>query len=181
MDLHNAQLLVLAMFLASGLAISDLWWTKWRWGGDSELGAEAAPAASLGWADPWMQRWAAEQEAKQAADPIIGVLLSGASASRPHVVAIDEAAQDAYREDSIWRSASYWVLHDTVCQDLDIPRLCAQCRKAASASAWTASAACGSSCHAAYIREMHRCGFVPHMADSARRDPASFRRVTRLS
>ena len=82
MDLHNAQLLVLAMFLASGLAISDLWWTKWRWGGDSEQairwpwGVDPAPAAPLGWADPWMQRWAAEQEAKQAADPIDGVLLS---------------------------------------------------------------------------------------------------------
>ena len=68
MDLQNAQLLVLAMFLASPLAMSDQHWSSWLWGGEPQ------PAASLSWADPWMLRWVAEQEVKQAKDPIPGVL-----------------------------------------------------------------------------------------------------------
>ena len=84
MDLHNAQLLVLAVFLASPLALPEHWWSggwrvrdgeagapllRWRWCRD-----KGGLAPSLGWADPWMQEWAADQLDKQAAGQIAGAL-----------------------------------------------------------------------------------------------------------
>ena len=72
MDLQNAQLLVLTLFLGSALVMPNNPYSRWLllWGGQSQ------PAASLSWADPWMLQWIAEQEEKQAKDPIPGALPS---------------------------------------------------------------------------------------------------------